>query len=882
MAIRTDIDALDRSGPGSAHVLLETDQIVMSDSATPPPLPEPIDPTSLANGDSVNGAAPQQLGPSPEPPAVQPEDADPGTRSGASPPSASRGAIERFSRGRTGAWAAVALVCVAAGAVGSVLGARAVASNDVSKTREAFNQTATGIASSLKVSVQREEDLTVSASTFYAGNPKALPSEFAKWAKWAQMLRHYPELDALGLVTQVRPPQLAAFAAKATGATVKPQAAGSTKPDSGALRIAPAGTRPYYCLAGAQLARSRADSSPTGLDYCALTPALISSRDTARSVEESTTITVPVSGRRVQAVRVETPVYRGGQPPITVAGRRAAFVGWLSKVLFPGAIARTALHAYPQNGVSLRYRAGSATVTSTSGRRQSGAQSASVALHNGWKATVFGASVNSSVWADGKALMGLLGGILLSAMLGVLVFLLGDGVGGANKRRAPSAEREPSNEQLYDPLTGLPNRALTLDLAERMVARTRRQPGMLAGALVIDIDWFKDVNDKLGQACGDQLLKIVAERVSDVVRSGDTVGRLEGDEFVVLVEAAARGARLDALARRVIEALHKPVDLDDFGPSFFLTASIGLAFGQYAHPEDLLRDAQLALHAGKAAGKDRYTLFNANMRSVIEGQGALEAELNTALLDNQFFQLYQPIYDLDTRQVVGLEALIRWRHPTRGVLAAAEFVPLAEETGLIVPIGRWALEEACRRAAEWNVAGHRASISVQVSTNQLNRDGFTTDVRRALQQSGLEPSLLTLEIGETTVLLDVAAATERCREIKQLGVRIAIDDFGSGYAYRSDLQQMPIDFLKVDRSSLAASDDQDYRSWLLEAILHFGRDLALTVIAKGIDTHEHMTTVQSMGCTLAQGFYMGEPTPAHVVEGLLDADFQASRANIAG
>ncbi len=854
----------------------------MSNSATPLPAPEPTDPAHSANGDVANSPSPQQPGVSPQPSAALAENPTGGTpRSARTSPGLSQAAPKRVkcaSRGRTGVWAAAALLCVAAGTAGSVLGARAVASSDAGKARQASSQTAAGIAASLKASVQREEDLTVSASTFYAGSPKASPAEFAKWAKWARMLRHYPELDALGLVTQVRAPQMAAFAAKATGVAVKPATAGSTKAGSGALRIVPAGTRPYYCLVGAQLARSRADSPPTGLDYCALTPSLVSSRDTARSVEQPATITTPVSGRRVQVVRVQTPVYRGGQPPTTIAGRRAAFVGWLSELIFPGALARTALHAYPQNGVSLRYRAGFATLTATGGRPQAGAQSASVALPNGWTATIFGARADSSVSADGNALMMLLGGILLSAMLGVLVFLLG---GARRRAEPPAAESELSNEQLYDSLTGLPNRALALDLAERLVARTRRQPGMLAGALVIDIDWFKDVNDKLGRACGDQLLKIVAQRVEEVVRAGDTVGRLDGDEFVVLVEAAAHGARLDALARRVIEALHKPIDLDDFGPSFLLTASIGLAFGQYAHPEDLLRDAQLALHAGKAAGKDRYTLFNANMRSVIEGQGALEAELNAALLDDQLFQLYQPIYDLGTRQVVGLEALIRWRHPARGVLEAAEFVPLAEETGLIVPIGRWALEEACRRAAEWNVAGHHASISVQVSTNQLNRDGFITDVRRALQQSGLEPSLLTLEIDESTVLLDVAAATERCREIKQLGVRIAIDDFGSGYAYRSDLQQMPIDFLKVDRSSLAASEDQDYRSWLLEAILRFAGDLALTVIAKGIDTHEHMTTIQAMGCTLAQGFYMGEPTPALVVEGLLEADFHASHAGSA-
>jgi len=402
---------------------------------------------------------------------------------------------------------------------------------------------------------------------------------------------------------------------------------------------------------------------------------------------------------------------------------------------------------------------------------------------------------------------------------------------------------------------------------------------MLAGALFIDIDWFKDVNDKLGKDAGDQLLSIVSERLEGVLRTGDTVGRLGGDEFVLLVESAARGVRLDSLARRVIEALHKPVELDGFGPSFYATASIGVAFGRYETPEDLLRDAQLALYSAKAAGKDRYTLFNANMRSVIESRAVLEAELNTALLEQQFFLLYEPIYDLNTRKVVGLEALIRWRHPEQGVLEPVDFIPLAEDTELIVPIGRWVLEQACNRAAAWNVAGHRVGISIGVSANQLNRDGFATDVRRALQQSGIEPSLLTLEIAETTVMDDLQAAAARIAEIKQLGVRVAINDFGgSGYARHSDLQRMPLDFLKVDRNSLAASDDEDYRSWLIKAILIVGRDLSLTVIATGIDTYEQMTTVQAMGCTMAQGLFMGEPTPADRVESLFDADLPITHA----
>ena len=429
--------------------------------------------------------------------------------------------------------------------------------------------------------------------------------------------------------------------------------------------------------------------------------------------------------------------------------------------------------------------------------------------------------------------------------------------------------RPGSDEDLYDALTGLPNRALTLDRARRSVARASRQPGMLAGALLIDIDWFKDVNDKLGRGAGDELLRTVSERLQSVVRAEDTVGRVGDDEFAVLVETAARGARMEGLARRAIEALHKPVDLEGFGPSFFLTASIGVASGRYADAADLLRDAKLALVAAKAAGKDRYTLFNANMRSVVEDRSVLEAELNSALQERQFELLYQPIYDLRTNAPVMLEALLRWRHPRRGLLGPPDFLSVAQETGLIVPIGRWALEQACIRAAAWEVAGHRVGIAVKVSPRQLHRDGFATDVRRALQQSGLDPGLLTLEISETTVMGDIDAAEARIGEVKALGARVAVDDFGSGYAYRSDLQRLPLDFLKVDRSSLATADDDEYRSWLLEAILLFGRDLSLTVIAKGVETEAQAAVLRDMGCTLAQGFFMGEPAAAVGVPALL-------------
>jgi diguanylate cyclase (GGDEF)-like protein len=826
-----------------------------------------------AASDPAHGAPQPAL--SPAPPALEAQEADDKSGATAAPSSRLIDRVKHLAKGRRGMWAAVAVLCVAVGIVGSVLGAHAVARSDASNAGQAYPRTSAGIArtsasiaSSLKLALQHEEDLVIGASTFFAGHPKASAAEFTTWVKWAQALHRYPELEKLGLVALVRTPELAAFETQVTGRAVKPSRAQSPLPSSGALHVTPAGARPYYCFAAVELARSAGRHAPAGRDYCALTPGLLSSRDSGRGVYAS------ASARRGRGLSVETPVYAGNVRPSALASRRGAFVGWLREVLVPSVMLRQALSGHPHYAARLRYQTGSSSLVFTSGTSQANAPSRTFDLHNGWTVrTLEPSPATASMLKDGSALALLIAGGLLSVLVGLLIFVLGT---GRRRERAPKTSRKLPHSELYDALTGLPNAALTLDRAERMVARTGRQSGMLAGALFIDIDWFKQINEKLGPAAGDQLLKIFGQRLVGVVRGEDTVGRFDGDKFVVLVESAARGVRLDSLAGRMIEALHKPIELEDFGPRFFSTASIGVAFGRYATADDLLRDAQVALTAAKTAGKDRYTLFNANMRTIIESRAVLEDELNTALREEQFFLLYQPIYDLTTRKVAGLEALIRWVHPKQGVLPPGDFMPLAEESGQIVPIGRWVLEEACSRAAAWNVAGHRVGISVEISANQLNRDGFVTDVRRALQQSGIEPSLLTLEIAETTVMRDLAATAERLQEIRQLGVRIGIDDFGgSGYARHSDLQRMPLDVLKVDRTSLAASEDEDYRSWLLEAILVFGRDLSLTVIATGIETAEQMATLQALGCTMAQGSLTGKPTPADAVEGLLDAELPA-------
>jgi len=868
----------------------------MSDSQPPHDNPE-RDPAGFSAQGPLNGGpqpGAQSAAQSPVQPAGQPQ--GDGSGSGATPDSSAqveqRGHLRGLLASRKLVWAVVAVLCTAAGAVGSVLGAHAVARTDSSKARQSAQQTSAQIASTVKLTLRHEEDIAVGAATYFAGNSQTSPKEFAVWVKWARTLRRYPELEGLSLVTLVHANELDAFQARLTGQAVKATAgqavkasasspalpaSPAAKPARPALRVVPASSHPYYCLAIANLVRGPAKSPPAGLDYCAVTPGLLVSRDSGLSSYS----TVLAGG--TTALAIDTPVYRGNVTPHTVFGRDAASVGWLREVLSPGVVLAEALRGHQASAVRLSYRTSSANLAFAGGTPQPGAQSTTIELHNGWTVQSFAAASGTGVLSDGSALALLIVGCVLSALLGLLIFLLGGGrtpvlVRVAQPRKA-STDTAPS-EDLHDPLTGLPNRALMIDRAECMLARAGRQSGLLVGALFIDIDWFKDVNERLGEAAGDQILKIVAERLEGVVRAGDTVGRLGDDEFVLLVESAARGARLDSLARRVVEALHKPFELEGYGPNFFLTASIGVAFGRYATPEDLLRDAQLALYAAKTAGKDRYTLFNANMRSVIEGRGVLEVELNTALAEKQFFLLYEPIYDLATGKVAGLDAQLRWLHPKRGVVLPDDFIPLAEETGLTVPIGRWALEEACGRAAAWNVAGHPVGVSVEVSPNQLNRDNFVTDVRRALQQSGIEPSTLTLAIAETTVMSDVSAAVERLEEIKQLGVRIAIDDFGgSGYAYHSDLRRLPLDFLKVDRGSLAASEDEDYRTWLLEAIMIVGRDLSLTVIAKGIESFEQLSALQGMGCAMAQGTLMGKAVPANAIENVFGVKLPAMRPN---
>ena len=327
--------------------------------------------------------------------------------------------------------------------------------------------------------------------------------------------------------------------------------------------------------------------------------------------------------------------------------------------------------------------------------------------------------------------------------------------------------------------------------------------------------------------------------------------------------------KLDLLADRLTDCLREPVELDRGQKAISITASIGVAVGQYSTPDALLRDADLALYAAKAAGKDRYALFDASMNTGLECRLELQADLNAALQQKQFQLVYQPIFKLPSRECIGAEALMRWRHPRRGMVPPDEFIPLAEESGLIVPIGRWVLDEACRQAAVWAGEGLRIGISVNVSAHQLGREGFADDVRRALHEHRIDPSRLTLEITETTLMRNARMAANHLQEVKTLGVRVAIDDFGTGYASLSHLQSLPVDILKIDRSFVAALNNGGRSRQLLQAVLGVGRALSLAVVAEGIEEQSQLSTLEQMGCQMCQGFLLARPSPADAITSLL-------------
>jgi diguanylate cyclase (GGDEF)-like protein/PAS domain S-box-containing protein len=426
-------------------------------------------------------------------------------------------------------------------------------------------------------------------------------------------------------------------------------------------------------------------------------------------------------------------------------------------------------------------------------------------------------------------------------------------------------EEQMRDQAFHDPLTGLPNRALLGDRASQALVRSHRGASAVA-VVVVDLDAFKLINDGFGHRVGDLLLRGVAERLSGAVRPQDTVARLGGDEFVVLMDPApALPAETLALAERIQVALREELVLE--GVAHRLTASIGVALGAMPHTDfdQLLCDADVALYCVKRAGRDGVQLFEASMNIDARERFALQTDLRKALDGDSLCLHYQPECNVETGQLDGFEALVRWNHPQRGLLAPGKFIPLAEETGLIVPLGRWVLEEALCQAMIWSrehPSAWRLTISVNVSAVQLKSPTIVADVESALGRSGIDPRLVVLEVTESSFIDNSAEIIDTLRALKALGVRLAIDDFGTGYTSIGGLQSMPVDILKIDKSFIDASNDGEHGQELLAAIVNIGRVLSLVTIAEGIERPEQLAIVRALGCNLAQGYLLGRPQPA--------------------
>ncbi len=424
-------------------------------------------------------------------------------------------------------------------------------------------------------------------------------------------------------------------------------------------------------------------------------------------------------------------------------------------------------------------------------------------------------------------------------------------------------EEQLQEQAFHDPLTGLPNRALLGDRAAQAFTRAQRTAGAVA-VMAVNLDAFKLINDSLGHAIGDQVLCQVAERLLVSVRPEDTVARLGGDEFVVLMDPAPDGEEVFAMAERLLEVLR--TDLPVGEEVHRVTASIGIAIGALPHAnfDQLLSDADVALYCVKRAGKDAAQLFEANMNVNARERFRLQTDLRKALDGDELRLYYQAECDVLTGRLDGFEALVRWEHPEHGMMAPDRFIPLAEETGLIVPLGRWVLREALAQAVRWageHPHGGDLTISVNVSAVQLRAPSIVGDVGQALRDSGIDPGRVVLEVTESSVIDSSQETIHTLTALKRLGVRLAIDDFGTGYTSIGNLQSLPFDILKVDKSFIDAINDGAHGGELLEAVLNIGRVLSLVTIAEGIEQAGQLETARRLGCDLAQGYLFSRPLP---------------------
>ena len=437
------------------------------------------------------------------------------------------------------------------------------------------------------------------------------------------------------------------------------------------------------------------------------------------------------------------------------------------------------------------------------------------------------------------------------------------------------AQAALTHNALHDPLTGLPNRSLLLDRIEVALARSARI-GKSVAVLFLDLDRFKLINDSRGHAAGDVVLRAVAVRLRAAVRPSDTVGRLGGDEFVVICEDGVAAWEATLLGERLIRTLEEPFQVE--GGEVFVSVSVGIAIAEQAgSPEELLRDADVAMYQAKQRGRARCEFFDEAMRTEAARRLETATALHRALERNEFVTFYQPMMDVRSGLIVGVEVLVRWNHPERGLISPAEFIPLAEEQGLIVPIGAAVLDEACRQWARWRADFPDRGplvLNVNISARQLHSADFVESIRAVLLAYGVDPGMLCLELTESVLIEDVEAQRHTLAALRELGVGLAIDDFGTGYSSLTYLKRFPVNGIKIDQTFVAGLGRDTFDSAIIESVIELAHAVGLHVTAEGVETLDQLLRLRALGCDFAQGYYFARPQPAAELDALLNWDMQ--------
>jgi diguanylate cyclase (GGDEF)-like protein len=794
-------------------------------------------------------------------------------------------------------WALLAVGLVASSVVGMIL-----RTATLNSARDSATATAHSAQARLSQNLQDHFDVAGTIGTLVTVSPGLTNSQLNTWFDANGGKVQHPDILALGYVEDVALSQLGSFAA-----VVKADPPFGLSSKAG-FNVTPPGLRSQYCLLrlgvlefqavpalGGTVERGLAAFSAflnPGIDECAATRAnwgLESAASTGTAAVGSIDNLVARTGSNVKAAASATkalfgsvqpifetiPIYSTGLVPTTVAGRQANLQGWVIMVVAANSLVNSVVAGQHHMALTLAYReaTGEPVVLTRVGHAAAGAyhETVMVGTSGRWIVNLAVPAPSGALSPNTQGVAVFLSGLLLTLLLFLLIRVL-----AISRSQALMLVKQKTGElehqARHDSLTGLPNRAMIYERADHAMARARSGgPGVVL--LVIDLDGFKTVNDAFGHDVGDELLQVVADRLSAMLGASCTVGHTGGDEFVVLTD----GGPVDdpeRLADAMLRALTVPYRVKGAVATLSMTASIGVATGLRASASHLLRDADIALYEAKAAGKNRFVVFRPEMRTAVVDRFDLESELRTAVRRWEFFLVYQPIFDLHDMEVKSVEALLRWKHPTRGIVPPMEFIPTLESSGMIVEVGQWVLNEACRQARIWHEAGYPVSISVNKSARQFEADNLVRDVRSALNQSGLDPRFLVVEITESVLMHDPTTIADRLRKLKQVGVRVAIDDFGTGYSSMAYLRQFPVDILKIDRSFVSDMMDSSEGEALVHTMVQLGKTLDLVTVAEGIEDEIQLSQLRMEGCDEGQGFYYARPLEAQDAE-----RFMAEKAN---